>query len=343
MPPRSLADPSDEPSVDEHSELLTEHFGFHPRVFIDALVFAANELLYDIAVQFENFAKDALKERIKKGRQVDEMEVEKGMHSILTLMENALDHTFDVLELYCVKNVFGIRPSEARHMTLAHHRGLDLRTIEERMKDGVKEAKRAEDESANLHAEESRLQKRVIKAKRVRHELRLANTSAERSLTRAQEMAKVFSFLFVSDEGTAQLPSELPQSARKLSADASSLLKALRALVGTDALGSSLLTGQDDETTAKDRKVAMDDSGASEPQKRLWEKGREGYVNWEINRIMQSIQEHKRSEDGDLSLTSTSDGLKRRRKTESTTIEDGKSDRANSSDMQRLLKRLQQG
>jgi kinetochore protein Mis12/MTW1 len=33
-------------STEEHIELLTEHFGFNPKSFIDKLVYAANEHLY---------------------------------------------------------------------------------------------------------------------------------------------------------------------------------------------------------------------------------------------------------------------------------------------------------
>jgi hypothetical protein len=55
-----------------------------------------------------------------------------GVHSILTLLENALDHTFDTLELYCLRYVFGLTHAQARLITLPHHRGLDLRAPDAR-------------------------------------------------------------------------------------------------------------------------------------------------------------------------------------------------------------------
>lgn len=112
----------DEASTDAHLELLTEHFGFNPKAFIDALVFLANEHLYKIAEQFELVVMQQLR-HVEGG----DLEAEQGVHAILTLMENALDHTLDTFELYCLRSVFGIRARQARYMTLGHHRGLDLR------------------------------------------------------------------------------------------------------------------------------------------------------------------------------------------------------------------------
>lgn len=54
------------------------------------------------------------------------------MHALLTLLENALDATFDTLELYCLRHVFGITPRQAALITLPHHRGLDLRPASSR-------------------------------------------------------------------------------------------------------------------------------------------------------------------------------------------------------------------
>lgn len=118
----SHQDKKEEASTDAHLELLTEHFGYNPKSFIDALVYLSNEHLYSIATEFENVVMDLLKD-VDSG----ELEAEQGIHGILTLMENALDHTLDTFELYCFRSVFGIRPRQAKYMTLDHHRGLDLR------------------------------------------------------------------------------------------------------------------------------------------------------------------------------------------------------------------------
>lgn len=169
----------DDPSTDAHQELLTEHFGFHPRVFVDALVYAANEHLYSIGAQFEDFAKTQLRAARKKAasrnkkhannpstsslenmssRDLD-IQAERGVHAVLTLLENALDHIFDLLELYCLKTVFGLRPSQANVLTLIHHRGLDLRTSEERVKHGLPLS--VAEESKELKEREWQLRNRV--------------------------------------------------------------------------------------------------------------------------------------------------------------------------------------
>lgn len=118
----AAADKKEEASTDAHLELLTEHFGYNPKSFIDALVYLSNEHLYSIATEFENVV-GGLLDSVDGG----ELEAEQGIHAILTLMENALDHTMDTFELYCFRSVFGIRPRQAKYMTLDHHRGLDLR------------------------------------------------------------------------------------------------------------------------------------------------------------------------------------------------------------------------
>ncbi len=41
-------------STDAHIELLTEHFGFNPKSFIDKLVYAANEHLYFLGDTLES-------------------------------------------------------------------------------------------------------------------------------------------------------------------------------------------------------------------------------------------------------------------------------------------------
>lgn len=316
-------DKLDEPSTDTHQELLTEHFGFNPRVFIDALVYAANEHLYSIGAQFEDYAKQQLKKSASRRAKEDgghsggiaaaEAEAERGVHAILTLLENALDHTFDLLELYCLKMVFGIRPSEAKRVTLSHHRGLDLRTAEERAKDEAGSELSARKESMQLQEREVQLQNRLARARGVRHALRLANVVAKQRFSKAQNLSNIFSVLLVRQDGSAQLPSVLPQSARKLSADASSLLRAMEVLVGTDSLGSSLLAAPGQGPNERERKHVMEESGASEEERRAWERGREGYINWEIERIVKSVHDRRRSDVGNQTLPSTPGGPKRRR------------------------------
>lgn len=53
---------SESASTDQHIELLTEHFGFNPKGFIDKLVYAANEHLYFLAETFEHTLLEALRQ-----------------------------------------------------------------------------------------------------------------------------------------------------------------------------------------------------------------------------------------------------------------------------------------
>lgn len=327
----------DEPSTDAHQALLTEHFGFHPRVFVDALVYAANEHLYSIGGQFEEFAKKQLKassrRAAKKEREMAAMsagqgkshrgaqtsasalakmtstqleaEAERGVHGVLTLLENALDHIFDLLELYCLKTVFGVKPSQASAVTLKHHRGLDLRTAEERVRSG--EPLTTEVEGAGLAGREAELREKVEKARRMRHALRIANLAANRSLARANKVSEAFTVIL--GDHRQRLPAPLstttPQSARKLRVDAQALVQALDGLSNVDPLGASLIPVDRSHTDApseRERLDVVEASGATDTDKRAWERGREAYINWEMDRIIRSVR--TRGSDTDQSVVS---------------------------------------
>jgi len=316
---------TDAPSTDEHIGLLTEHFGFSPRVFIDDIFDAANEHLYSIAAQFEDYIKEQLRrqERKKKDKKREraetDAEAEQGIHTLLTLMENALDTAFDTLEFYSLKVVFGIRPSQARCMTLAHHRGLDLRTAVEKAKHGDLGTFDAEEEHLQLQDREKKLQSQLDKARKLRHNLVMANASATKSLQRMKQLSQSFSVLTTRSDGKQQLPSIIAESARKLSADASSLIRAMDLLVSTDSLGASLLSVEGAKGKIEgDRKRVMEESGASEQERRDWEQGREQYINWEIDRIYQSVRQQRSSDVGNQSRLSLPSSLKRRKTDEPT-------------------------
>ncbi|KAK0533879.1 hypothetical protein OC835_002862 [Tilletia horrida] len=111
-------------------QLITEHLGFNPRVYIDQLTQLANDYLHQLKGPIEEEVRAKL---LQQGSRPDaELEAEQGVHALVTLIENALDHTFDTYELYCLRSVFRITPAQARAITLAHHRGLDLRSVEEK-------------------------------------------------------------------------------------------------------------------------------------------------------------------------------------------------------------------
>ncbi|CDU24929.1 related to MTW1-component of the MIND kinetochore complex [Sporisorium scitamineum] len=288
----------EEASTDAHLELLTEHFGYNPKSFIDALVYLSNEHLYSITTEFENVVMDLLKD-VDGG----ELEAEQGMHAILTLMENSLDHTLDTFELYCFRSVFGIRSRQAKYMTLDHHRGLDLRTKQSTTaasssKSQAKSARKslvgastsisANERSYQLGETEDSLKRQIAAARATQHKLLLAQAATQESLDRMLNLAERFSsILYHNTETQTAVPvltETLGQHARKLKADTIPLLKALRELRSADPLGAPLYSG----TTGAGNKDVGDGEGDDDgvADVRAWERSREGYLNWEADRII---------------------------------------------------------
>lgn len=283
--PSTKAPPQkEEASTDAHLELLTEHFGYNPKSFIDALVYLSNEHLYSIAVEFEAVISDLLKD-VDGG----ELEAEQGIHGILTLMENALDHTLDTFELYCFRSVFGIRSRQARYMTLDHHRGLDLRTSATggKAKKGVMSAN---ERSYQLGETEDSLKRQIAAARATQHKLLLAQNATTESLNRMVQLADRFSAILYAEPATDSkstvpvLTETLGQHARKLKADTIPLLKALGELRAADPLGAPLYSGSASATKGGTGDAEADEENAADV--RVWERGREPYLNWEVDRIL---------------------------------------------------------
>ncbi|KAJ9474728.1 Kinetochore-associated protein MTW1 [Pseudozyma hubeiensis] len=298
----------EEASTDAHLELLTEHFGYNPKSFIDALVYLSNEHLYSIATEFENVVLDLLKD-VDGG----ELEAEQGMHAILTLMENSLDHTLDTFELYCFRSVFGIRSRQAKYMTLDHHRGLDLRTQQSSAsaassKGQSKSARKsvvgastnfsANERSYQLGETEDSLKRQIAAARATQHKLLLAQNATRESLDRMLRLAERFSsILYAGDRKNASAGSDvkttapvltetLGQHARKLKADTIPLLRALQELRTADPLGAPLYSGGAGSGSREAGDGEAEEEGVEAADKRAWERGREGYLNWEADRII---------------------------------------------------------
>ncbi|TKY89095.1 hypothetical protein EX895_001626 [Sporisorium graminicola] len=292
-------DKREEASTDAHLELLTEHFGYNPKSFIDALVYLSNEHLYSIATEFENVVMDLLKD-VDGG----ELEAEQGMHAILTLMENSLDHTLDTFELYCFRSVFGIRSRQAKYMTLDHHRGLDLRTKQANSATSSSRAQAkparkslvgastnlsANERSYRLGETEDSLKRQIAAARATQHKLLLAQSATQESLDRMLDLAERFSsILYHNTEARSAVPvltETLGQHARKLKADTIPLLKALRELRSADPLGAPLYSGAIGGAANKDAADAEgDDDGVADV--RVWGRGREPYLIWAADQII---------------------------------------------------------
>ena len=305
----------DEPSTDAHIELLTEHFGYNPKTFIDGLVYLSNEHLYKLAEQFELFALDQLQD-LDGG----DLEAEQGVHAILTLLENALDHTMDTFELYCLRSVFGIKSRQAKMMTLDHHRGLDLRAQASVGAAAAKSSRSRKsvagssssttltpnERSHKLGQEEDSLKRQIAAARATQHSLLLAKQAAEMQLSRATELHERFSALLAArvaseqeggaahDAGAA-MTAILGQHARKLRADTLVLLRNLAELRGADPLGKRLsavlsAAAAAGKTDGADGDEGEEEESATTTDLRAWEKGREDYLNWEAERIISKVK-----------------------------------------------------
>ncbi|KAJ1019058.1 hypothetical protein NDA18_006209 [Ustilago nuda] len=321
----SHQDKKEEASTDAHLELLTEHFGYNPKSFIDALVYLSNEHLYSIATEFENVVMDLLKD-VDSG----ELEAEQGIHGILTLMENALDHTLDTFELYCFRSVFGIRPRQAKYMTLDHHRGLDLRAQQaggaSTSKAQPKPSRKslvgawsnlsAKETSYQLGETEDSLKRQIAAARATQHKLLLAHKATQESLHRVIQLAQRFAAVLYADDkanistisdkfmpAVPLLTETLGQHAGKLKADTIPLLRALQVLRAADPLGAPLYSPSGPvKRNAGDGEGDNDGAGADA---RAWERGREGYLNWEADRI---IAKSKRGPAGGSNTSTTTSG-----------------------------------
>ncbi|KDN53544.1 hypothetical protein K437DRAFT_252905 [Tilletiaria anomala UBC 951] len=264
----------DAPSIDAHIELLTEHFGFNPKGFIDKLVYAANEHLYFLAEHFEKSLIQAMEGTVAARNETQaEQEpeyviaAEKSTHKVLTLFENALDHMYDTVELWTLVNVFGVTSRQAQHITLTHHRGLDLRND-----NGVTSAI-VQDKV--LSRKEQRLRAKIAAARQTADILdrAIATTSAQHA--RAAALEDHFDFVLQSKSGTTILASLQADSLKKVRADASAVCKDVSGLRELDPLSKSL---------APPRSAKDDEEGAEQG---FDGSNRDAYLYWEVNRALE--------------------------------------------------------
>ena len=220
-------------------------------------------------------------------------------------MENALDHTMDTFELYCFRSVFGIRPRQAKYITLEHHRGLDLRTQQTSGTGKEKKSTRksvaggggsvsANERSYKLGETEDSLKRQIAAARATQHKLLLAKDATKVGLERMLELAERFSSILYSSDIISEssetrrsapvLTETLGQHARKLKADTIPLLRALQELRSADPLGAPLYSGAG--SVKKDTGDGEGDDEGVGADVRAWERGREGYLNWEADRII---------------------------------------------------------
>ena len=83
-------------------EKETEYFGFYPIQFVDRVINAANEIIYQSADRFLNILHSSHDELSL----ISSFQLEEGLLKMLTLWECAVDKNFDLFEMYLLKNIF---------------------------------------------------------------------------------------------------------------------------------------------------------------------------------------------------------------------------------------------
>ncbi|WFD36871.1 hypothetical protein MCUN1_003762 [Malassezia cuniculi] len=255
---------SDTESARQHL-VLTEIFGVNPHVIVDALVVAANEHLYILGTKLE----ETIRADVASSPEADRR-AEQGVHAILTLLENAIDHTLDTFELYCLRSIFVISDEQTKHITMEHHRGLDLRAKEEDTEGTTPPA-----------AAEDSLRRQIMAARTVQHLLAQAERAAKARLARMRAVKTAFAFIVdganehLGGGDLEGITSTALAAGSATRANAHVLIDAVGPLISAKPLTQALCAPQE----------LVDD--VERPQ---WDKGRDEYLNWEANRIIASMK-----------------------------------------------------
>ncbi|KAI9294410.1 hypothetical protein K502DRAFT_324851 [Neoconidiobolus thromboides FSU 785] len=110
------------------AQLITEFFEFVPLHFVDEVINSVNDKMYLCLSKFENILYDTM---------LNPKDIEESMNQIDTLLEGAVDTTFDVFELYCIDTVFNFTKDEP--ISLLHYNGLDFNLTAEDEENLIKE------------------------------------------------------------------------------------------------------------------------------------------------------------------------------------------------------------
>ncbi|KAI8842986.1 Mis12 protein-domain-containing protein [Chytridium lagenaria] len=117
---QKLTDETERERKRREADLVVEHFGFPPIEFIDDVINAVNDLMYQAMEEFQSFV---------DGEMEDTVEVEKGMAALETLLESAIDKNFDKFELYALQNIFSLPRNVG--VVLPQYRDVDPEASEE--------------------------------------------------------------------------------------------------------------------------------------------------------------------------------------------------------------------
>lgn len=266
----------DIPSTDAHLGLLFEHFTYNPRAYIDSFIYKCNECLVKRGQELEasllavlpagdHDAHDA--EADTKREEV----AARATFSLLTLLDKAVDHISDILELYSMQHVFGVTKTQTEYIVLPHHDGLNLIGTE------------AQEESRELDEKQRELNAKLNAAKATQHALTVALEASKRRVARTRAIREtLLDILSLKDDnagGISASAQTLQTAIAKMNPVRGELLDALDDLRAVDPLGKSLVTNRTPFVVAKNE---MDDKKQRQP----WDQGREGYLRWQTQRYL---------------------------------------------------------
>ncbi|KAJ2765948.1 hypothetical protein IWQ57_004573 [Coemansia nantahalensis] len=103
------------PPTESAQSLIVEHFGFLPISFIDEIINAANDTIYR--------ATDALCKFAEQEQGSGEA-TSQAINKVETLLEHAVDKSFDKFELYALRNLFNV-PRGLEDYVVMPHRSAD--------------------------------------------------------------------------------------------------------------------------------------------------------------------------------------------------------------------------
>lgn len=112
--------------------LMPEILGYSPELLLDDLVNCANQPIYQCVGALEPFLlRWADKRKAKKPHEDAETraQIEQGLIAFETLLESHVDHAFDFLETWSLRNIFHFNPELP--IVVPHQKGLDLTTTAE--------------------------------------------------------------------------------------------------------------------------------------------------------------------------------------------------------------------
>ncbi len=83
----------------EMYEYETQFFGFTPQSFVDGVISAVNDYVFDVILEL----KETL---LRKGYPAARLTKE--LNSVMKHIQDKVDQNFDLFELYCLQNIFKI-------------------------------------------------------------------------------------------------------------------------------------------------------------------------------------------------------------------------------------------